>query len=84
MAERHSAVRLLDRALPPLRPIAWHERYDPGAPELAALTRSQALGWREHTNRQRRDLQTPLDRRWVIHIHCGLGRAYCGLGRVSQ
>jgi hypothetical protein len=63
MAERHSAVRLLDPALPPLRPIAWHERYDPGAAELAALTRSRALGWRERTHHPRHQIVALSDRR---------------------
>lgn len=42
-AERHSGVRLLDPTLPLLPPVAWHERRDPGAEQLAWPTRSQAL-----------------------------------------
>lgn len=42
-AERHTGVRLLDPALPPLHPVAWHERSDPGAARLSWLTRSHAL-----------------------------------------
>jgi hypothetical protein len=62
MAERHSAVRLLDPALPPLRPIVWHERYGPGAAELSALTRSRALGWRERTDHPRHHIVALSDR----------------------
>jgi hypothetical protein len=42
-AQRHSGVELLAPDLPLLPPVAWHERYDPGAEQLAWLTRSQAL-----------------------------------------
>jgi len=42
-AERHSGVQLIDPALPLLPPVAWHERRDPGAEQLAWLTRSQWL-----------------------------------------
>ncbi len=43
VAERHSGVKLLDPSLPPLPPVAWHERRDPGAELLAWHTRSRAL-----------------------------------------
>lgn len=39
-AERHTGARLIDPTLPPLPPVDWHERYDPGAQQLAWLTRS--------------------------------------------
>jgi hypothetical protein len=42
-AERHSGVQLIDPALPLLPPVAWHERRDPGAEQLAWLTRSRWL-----------------------------------------
>lgn len=42
-AERHTGVRLIDPALPPLPLVAWHERSDPGAARLAWLTRSHWL-----------------------------------------
>ena len=42
-AERYSGVGLIDPALPLLPPVAWHERRDPGAEQLAWLTRSQWL-----------------------------------------
>jgi hypothetical protein len=42
-AERHCGVGLIDPALPLLPPVAWHERSDPGAEQLAWLTRSQWL-----------------------------------------
>jgi hypothetical protein len=41
--ERHTGVGLFDPAVALLPPVAWHERSDPGAPQLAWLTRSQAL-----------------------------------------
>jgi hypothetical protein len=42
-AERHSGVELIAPDLPLLPPVAWHERRDPGAEQLAWLTRSQWL-----------------------------------------
>lgn len=42
-AQRHSGVELIDPDLPLLPQVAWHERRDPGAEQLAWLTRSQAL-----------------------------------------
>jgi hypothetical protein len=44
-AERHTGVRLIDSDLPPLSPVAWHKRYDPGAAQLAWLTRSPSRWW---------------------------------------
>jgi hypothetical protein len=41
--QRHAGVRLVDPTLPPLPPVAWHERNDPGAAQLSWLTRSHAL-----------------------------------------
>jgi hypothetical protein len=43
-AERYTGVRLIAPDLPPLSPVAWHERYDPGAAQLAWLTRSIHIG----------------------------------------
>jgi hypothetical protein len=42
-AERHTGVALIDPAVPLLPPVAWHERTDPGAQQLAWLTRSHWL-----------------------------------------
>ncbi|HWR49173.1 MAG TPA: hypothetical protein VN327_16425 [Pseudonocardiaceae bacterium] len=42
-AQRHTGVELIDPAFPLLPPVAWHERSDPGAAQLAWLTRSQWL-----------------------------------------
>lgn len=33
-AQRHTGVGLIDPALRPLRPVAWHECNDPGAAQL--------------------------------------------------
>lgn len=43
IAQRDSGVALLDPALPLLPPVAWHNRYDPGAQQLAWLTRSNTV-----------------------------------------
>jgi hypothetical protein len=41
--QRHTGVALIDPAVPLLPPVAWHERTDPGAQQLAWLTRSHWL-----------------------------------------
>ena len=41
-AQRHTGVGLTDPALRPLRPVAWHERNDPGTAQLAWLVISGA------------------------------------------
>jgi hypothetical protein len=40
LAERRTGLQLIDPALPPLPPVAWHCRRDPGARLLAELTGS--------------------------------------------
>ncbi len=35
----------VDPVLPMLPPVAWHELRDPGAEQLALLTRSRTLSW---------------------------------------
>lgn len=47
-AERHRGVTLLDPELPQLTPAAWHERHDPGAAQLAWMTRSTTLVTQVH------------------------------------
>ena len=40
LAERRTGLQLTDPAMPPLPPVAWHSRFDPGARLLAELTGS--------------------------------------------
>jgi hypothetical protein len=42
-AQRHTGLPLLDPGLSELPRMAWHERHDPGAAELAWLTRSSCM-----------------------------------------
>jgi hypothetical protein len=47
-AERYTSVRFVDPDLPPLSPVAWHKRYDPGAAQLAWLTHDVSLDIHSH------------------------------------
>ena len=55
LAERRTGLQLIDPALPPSPPVAWHCRRDPGARLLAELTGS--AGYERDVERE----QLPVD-----------------------